>query len=229
MADAMTIGAGRDDAALVSVAAVGLPWRRPPQAPQRAAVEPGGGHEGPRAGLDRAPAGQAAPAGRSRSAERPARDRARGSARAAGVVPAPDSRRRRLLRSGGHVRRRVGDRGDDARRHDVADRRCRSPSSSSRLAVDGRRRAGTSSTDASSPARPDRTLRRDRSRSPPTCCSTRRSRTRSSTRYKERTRAGLIQQRTSPGFLANEMFSRVVYGDPPGRRASRSPRRCSTR
>ena len=40
------------------------------------------------------------------------------------------------------------------------------------------------------------------------------------TRYKERTRAGLIQQRSSPGFLANEMFSRVVYGDHPASRIS---------
>jgi zinc protease len=40
------------------------------------------------------------------------------------------------------------------------------------------------------------------------------------TRYKERTRAGLIQQRTSPGFLANEMFSKVVYGNHPASRVS---------
>jgi zinc protease len=40
------------------------------------------------------------------------------------------------------------------------------------------------------------------------------------TRYKERTKAGLIQQRTSPGFLANEMFSRVVYGTHPASRVS---------
>jgi predicted Zn-dependent peptidase len=40
------------------------------------------------------------------------------------------------------------------------------------------------------------------------------------TRYKERTRAGLLQQRSSPGFLANEMFSRVVYGDHPASRIS---------
>jgi predicted Zn-dependent peptidase len=40
------------------------------------------------------------------------------------------------------------------------------------------------------------------------------------TRYKERTKAGLIQQRSSPGFLANEMFSRVVYGTHPGSRVS---------
>jgi zinc protease len=40
------------------------------------------------------------------------------------------------------------------------------------------------------------------------------------TRYKERTKAGLIQQRSSPGFLANEMFSRVVYGTHPASRVS---------
>jgi zinc protease len=39
-------------------------------------------------------------------------------------------------------------------------------------------------------------------------------------RYKERTKAGLIQQRTSPGFLANEMFSKVVYGNHPASRVS---------
>ncbi len=40
------------------------------------------------------------------------------------------------------------------------------------------------------------------------------------TRYKERTRAGLLQQRTIAGFLANEMFSRVVYGTHPASRIS---------
>ena len=40
------------------------------------------------------------------------------------------------------------------------------------------------------------------------------------TRYKERTKAGLIQQRSNPGFLANEMFSRVVYGAHPASRVS---------
>jgi zinc protease len=39
-------------------------------------------------------------------------------------------------------------------------------------------------------------------------------------RYKTRTRSALTQQRTSPGFLANEMFSHVVYGDHPAARAS---------
>jgi zinc protease len=40
------------------------------------------------------------------------------------------------------------------------------------------------------------------------------------TRYKERTRASLIQQRTSPGFLANERFSSLVYGSHPASRQS---------
>ncbi len=39
-------------------------------------------------------------------------------------------------------------------------------------------------------------------------------------RYKERTRTGLITQRTNPGFLANEMFSRVAYGAHPAARIS---------
>jgi zinc protease len=39
-------------------------------------------------------------------------------------------------------------------------------------------------------------------------------------RLKTRARAGLIQQRTQPGFLANEMFSKVVYGDHPAGRVS---------
>lgn len=34
-------------------------------------------------------------------------------------------------------------------------------------------------------------------------------------RYKTRTKSGLIQQRTNPGFLANEMFSRAVFGSHP--------------
>ena len=34
-------------------------------------------------------------------------------------------------------------------------------------------------------------------------------------RYKQRTRAGLAQQRTNPAFLAAEMFSRAVYGTHP--------------
>lgn len=35
-------------------------------------------------------------------------------------------------------------------------------------------------------------------------------------RFKQRTRAGLAQQRANPGFLAAEMFSRAVYGSHPG-------------
>jgi predicted Zn-dependent peptidase len=34
-------------------------------------------------------------------------------------------------------------------------------------------------------------------------------------RYKQRTRAGLVQQRSIPAFLANEAFARVVYGSHP--------------
>jgi len=37
-------------------------------------------------------------------------------------------------------------------------------------------------------------------------------------RYKTRTKAGLVQQRTQPGFLANEMFSRVIFGNHPASR-----------
>jgi zinc protease len=39
-------------------------------------------------------------------------------------------------------------------------------------------------------------------------------------RLKPRARAALIQQRTQPGFLANERFSRVVFGDHPAARVS---------
>ena len=39
-------------------------------------------------------------------------------------------------------------------------------------------------------------------------------------RYKTRTRTGLMQQRSSPGFLASEMFSRVIYGAHPAARIS---------
>jgi len=42
-------------------------------------------------------------------------------------------------------------------------------------------------------------------------------------RYKTRTRAGLIQQRSSSGFLASEMFSRVAYGSHPASRSSMTP------
>jgi predicted Zn-dependent peptidase len=38
------------------------------------------------------------------------------------------------------------------------------------------------------------------------------------TRYKERTRAGLIQQRTSPNFLATELFQKTIYGTHPAAR-----------
>jgi predicted Zn-dependent peptidase len=41
-------------------------------------------------------------------------------------------------------------------------------------------------------------------------------------RYRERTRAGLIQQRTFPGFLVNEMFSRVMFGAHPAARVAMS-------
>ena len=41
-------------------------------------------------------------------------------------------------------------------------------------------------------------------------------------RYKERTRTSLLQQRTSPNFLASEMFARVVYGAHPAARISLS-------
>jgi zinc protease len=41
-------------------------------------------------------------------------------------------------------------------------------------------------------------------------------------RYKQRTRAQLMQQRANPGFLAAEMFSRVVYGTHPAARFSSS-------
>jgi len=39
-------------------------------------------------------------------------------------------------------------------------------------------------------------------------------------RYKTRTKASLLQQRSSPGFLASERYSRVIYGDHPGGRSS---------
>lgn len=39
-------------------------------------------------------------------------------------------------------------------------------------------------------------------------------------RYKQRTRALLLQQRSSPGFLAAEMFSRAIYGSHPAARLS---------
>jgi zinc protease len=39
-------------------------------------------------------------------------------------------------------------------------------------------------------------------------------------RYRTRTKAGLVQQRSQPGFLATEMFSRVIYGTHPASRIS---------
>jgi predicted Zn-dependent peptidase len=39
-------------------------------------------------------------------------------------------------------------------------------------------------------------------------------------RFKTRTKAGLIQQRTNPGFLASEMFNRVTFGAHPASRVS---------
>ncbi|HEU4687077.1 MAG TPA: pitrilysin family protein, partial [Vicinamibacterales bacterium] len=42
-------------------------------------------------------------------------------------------------------------------------------------------------------------------------------------RLKARARAGLLQQRSQPGFLASEMFSKVVYGDHPAGRNSATP------
>jgi zinc protease len=42
-------------------------------------------------------------------------------------------------------------------------------------------------------------------------------------RLKTRTRAGLVQQRTQPQFLAQERFSKVVFGDHPGSRVSATP------
>jgi zinc protease len=42
-------------------------------------------------------------------------------------------------------------------------------------------------------------------------------------RLKTRARAGLVQQRTQPGFLAQERFSKVVFGDHPAGRVSATP------
>jgi zinc protease len=39
-------------------------------------------------------------------------------------------------------------------------------------------------------------------------------------RYKQRMRAQLMQQRANPGFLAQEMFSKAIYGDHPASRIS---------
>ncbi len=42
-------------------------------------------------------------------------------------------------------------------------------------------------------------------------------------RYKTRTRAGLMQQRTQPGFLASERLNKAVFGDHPLARVSAAP------
>jgi zinc protease len=42
-------------------------------------------------------------------------------------------------------------------------------------------------------------------------------------RYKNRTRAGLISQRSNPSFLAQERLNRVLYGDHPAGRVSATP------
>jgi zinc protease len=42
-------------------------------------------------------------------------------------------------------------------------------------------------------------------------------------RFKTRTRAGLMQQRAQPGFLAQERLNRVVFGDHPSARVSPTP------
>lgn len=42
-------------------------------------------------------------------------------------------------------------------------------------------------------------------------------------RLKLRTRTGLIQQRTQPGFLSAERFSKVIFGDHPAGRVSATP------
>ena len=42
-------------------------------------------------------------------------------------------------------------------------------------------------------------------------------------RFKQRTKAQLVQQRSNPGFLANELFARVVFGAHPASRVSPTP------
>jgi zinc protease len=42
-------------------------------------------------------------------------------------------------------------------------------------------------------------------------------------RLKTRVRTGLVQQRTQPGFLSSERFSKVVFGDHPAGRVSATP------
>ena len=70
------------------------------------------------------------------------------------------------------------------------------------------------------PARASPRTSRTRSRSRPTSCSTRRSRRTSWIAISTRTRAGLVSQRTSPGFLASEMMSKILYGAHPASRIS---------
>jgi zinc protease len=43
------------------------------------------------------------------------------------------------------------------------------------------------------------------------------------TRLKTRTKTGLIQQRTQPGFLSAERFAKVIFGDHPSSRISATP------
>jgi zinc protease len=42
-------------------------------------------------------------------------------------------------------------------------------------------------------------------------------------RYRQRTQATLIQQRANPGFLGNELYSRIMYGGHPAGRVSVTP------
>jgi zinc protease len=42
-------------------------------------------------------------------------------------------------------------------------------------------------------------------------------------RYRTRTQAGLMQQRTNPNFLASELFSRAIFGEHPASRISMTP------
>jgi predicted Zn-dependent peptidase len=42
-------------------------------------------------------------------------------------------------------------------------------------------------------------------------------------RYRQRTRAGLIQQRANPGFLGSELFAKVINGSHPAARISLTP------
>ena len=42
-------------------------------------------------------------------------------------------------------------------------------------------------------------------------------------RLKARTKSGLLQQRANPGFLAQEHYARIMYGDHPGGRITTTP------